>query len=442
MDRNAKEPWIVAAALAVLFAAGLYYKFSPALGSLLHFGTASRLESSSPKMEGSVVLSNVATGPQGQLAWVHWQGTRVSMLGGPEGPSVLHLRLQDRDGQSLGDFELCKWRVLKQQADFPDEMASCSVVDMAFGPDASLYLLMESNDRLFDTEAIGGTDAVLAKITLKGELLFVRRIGFENKGQTSPQFLALSPQGRVLVLGSTTGEVPGQENWNGPARVLVVSVDARTGEITWRRKANLWNPTGLVVHPSGEFSFAAGDPPETLDDAAFILRWDAEGREIHRATRSQGWGLVGDGRFLYTAGRAESETLYLNRYDLKGKLLGQVPVTVSDGRTLVYLGLRPRPAGGAYIFGHLPNDKGDASDVFVFGFDAKGEQTCFSIRGSRSSSGAPVGAWPMDLAEDAQGLARLAYRLHFPAEAGQRDYSLGLLEVFCEGGAAGETSSR
>jgi uncharacterized protein (TIGR03437 family) len=238
----------------------------------------------------------------------------------------------------------------------------------------------------------GATDAVLAKYSPAGDLLWIRQFGTPQEDVV--QAVAADATG-VYVAGTTRGALAGSA---GSADVFVRKYDPNGNELWTRQFGTPSDDEGLGIASDGTGVYVVGktqgalpgQPAGSTGDA-FIRKYDAGGAEVW--TRQFGTGstdeataVAADSSGIYVTGRTNGDLAppgqggfdaFLRKYDAAGTVVWtrQFGSSTTDAAYAVAVN-----ASGVYVGGETSGafpgftKAGGLYDAFVARFDLAGAQ--------------------------------------------------------------------
>lgn len=251
----------------------------------------------------------------------------------------------------------------------------------------------ENNNSFTDTEPVSGCPAPSPSptptIPIQPDLTAVMSSGLPTNGWThqfgtsgldNARAVTGDPSGNTYVLGTTTGQFPGELIWGG-----FLGKFGSDGSTIWIRQIPLTNLSAVRVDLSGNVYVTGGG------DDAFVRKYDQNGnvkwtRTFGSTASDFGNGLAVDpvGN-IYVAGKTEGalpgQTLFgfsdafIRKCDPNGNEvwtrqfhLGPTSTFANDSALAIALD----SSGNAFVVGYTDRTAGNAQDAFIQKFDTNG----------------------------------------------------------------------
>jgi hypothetical protein len=257
--------------------------------------------------------------------------------------------------------------------------------DLAVDGAGNIYAAGQTSGVLPGQASAGGFDAFVRKYDAAGNLVWTRQFGTSGLDQASG--VAVDGAGKVYVVGTTAGVLPGQTSAGG-FDAFVRKYDA-AGNVVWTRQFGSLTPlgaqegaSGVAVDGTGQNVYVAGSTRGTLPGqtnaegiSAFVRKYDAAGTAVW--TRQFGTSAVSGGAsgvaidgagMVYVAGQlggggGSGSDAFVRKYDAAGTAVW-TRQTGNAFDDFFASGVAVDGAGGVYLAGSA------AFDVFVQKLDA------------------------------------------------------------------------
>jgi len=276
-----------------------------------------------------------AFGPDGSIAVAGYSEGKLSGLGTP-GVISFFIAKYNKDGFSQS-VKLLDFRPLQRAGGDP-----LLDIDLAFGPDGSLFLVGTSSADVYGQRIKGESDAFIIRFNAFGTRTWTRVFGKDFAD--GAESIAIDHDGFIYVGGGS--QLIGENDWDGASTVF----------------------------------------------EGFLVKYDSTGTQLwanaikinQYLTGVQEVATSGDG-FIYVAGildgLASPSAAFLAKYSTEGALVWSTTLKADgDGELLGVTGLTVAPDGSVYLAGYT-NAKGmdgNISPGFVTGYVSK-----FSTAGSK-----------------------------------------------------------
>jgi uncharacterized delta-60 repeat protein len=235
---------------------------------------------------------------------------------------------------------------------------------LATGPDGSVYVTGSASGG-----GAGGQDAVVAKYSATGDLVWKQTLGGANSDVGNS--ISVGTDGSVYVVGTTLGTGAGE-------RDFLVTKYSASGHLVWSKTlggASVEQGYGIAVAPDGSvyvtgFTNSAGAGSSDLLLAKYTAAGELAWQKALGGTssdRGNGISVAADGS-VYIAGQTSSagsdNGMLIAKYTSAGSLTWKRTLRVAEGK-----GVSVAPNGAVYVTGSSGsalvvakyNDKGELS---------------------------------------------------------------------------------
>jgi hypothetical protein len=246
---------------------------------------------------------------------------------------------------------------------------------VAVEPGGAAYVVGSAGGAITGQASIGQVDAFVRKYDPDGNALWTRQFG--TPGFDGGRGVALDPAGRVLVVGNTDGDLPGQAS-EGQFDAFVRQYDPDGNELWTRQFGGLADDLGVAVavDRAGKAS-VVGTTEDVLPDQAaagntdvFLRGYNRSGalawtRQFGTRMVDDGFGIaIDDGLNAYVTGNTDGTLpeqtssgkgdVFVRRYDPFGDVSWTIQFGSSDFD--VGSGIAAGRAGDIYVVGSTGGD--------------------------------------------------------------------------------------